>query len=499
MASNGDLADMEYLSPSFEPMSLTVPRLRSIFVEHNISFPASAKKSQLVDIFTRELVPRARTILAARERVRRTSRGITDMPSSQEGTANGAENDDDSSMPPPPPPSTKRKSRKSSRIPFDDGDSGTSGGTTSSSTKRSHKHPRSSDPGIDQGLDRRGSSARRKQKSLNTPLLKREELEDPAIQPSTRSSAFSDDNPFQSGSSPLAAIQNRRKSAISGADRRKSFSRRRKTEGIPSSGESSAKQEDGIVAPSTTKTFSVSASNVRNASMKQEQDDAVEAGEEFTPEETLELVEERTKSDEKGILYPNKKRARRSGLVPNSAPWVILTSLLFGYVLWFRQEKVQVGYCGIGRPSMALSDMQFPEWVSSLQPTCEPCPPHAYCYESLQTKCEKDFILRPHPLSLGGIVPLPPMCEPDGEKVRRVRAVADRAVEHLRDQNAKWECGTLRDENGKSVPTVEVDIQDLKSAVARKKRKGMSEEEFEDLWKEAIGEVMTRDEVVTQG
>ena len=113
----------------------------------------------------------------------------------------------------------------------------------------------------------------------------------------------------------------------------------------------------------------------------------------------------------------------------------------------------------------------------------------------METRCEQDFVLRPHPLALGGIVPLPPTCEPDGEKARRVAAVADRAVDELRDRNAKWECGTLVDEKGKSIPTSEVDTQDLKSAVAKKRRRGMSEAEFEELWKHALGEIMTREEV----
>ena len=499
MASNGDLDDMDYLSPSFDPTSLTIPKLRSIFVEHDISFPASAKKPQLIDIFTRELVPRSRKILAARERVRRTSKGITDMPSSQEGTVNGEQDDDTSSMPPPAlPHATKRKPRQTSRIMVDDGDSAPSGGRTSSSRKRSSKHARSSDTETDQRVDTQRSSPRRNRRSGSTPTLKVEEPDDPATRPPMRSSAFSDENPFQSGSSPLIATEARRKSAVSGGDRRKSLSKRRKTAGVPSTEESTHKKEDGILVPSS-KTFNIPTSRVRGTRIKQEPSDGLEAGEEFSPEETLELVRERARNGERDILPPRRKRPLKPSLVPKSAPWVILTSLLSGYALWFRQEKLAVGYCGVGRPSAALSNVQLPQWASFLQPTCELCPPHAYCYERMETRCERDFVLNPHPLSLSGIVPLPPTCEPDGEKARRVKAVADRAVEELRDRNAKWECGTLLDEKGKSVPTAEVDTQDLKSAVVRKRRKGMSEAEFEDLWNEAIGEIVTREDVISDG
>ena len=249
----------------------------------------------------------------------------------------------------------------------------------------------------------------------------------------------------------------------------------------------------------SSKTFNISPERARRARIKQETGDGLEAGEEFSPEETLELVRERARNGERDILPPRRKRPLKTGRVPRSAPWVIFSSLLSGYALWFRQEKFAVGYCGVGRPSTALSNVQMPEWASFLQPTCESCPPHAYCYEGMETRCQKDFVLNPHPLSLNSIMPIPPTCEPDGEKVRRVKAVADRAVEELRDRNAKWECGTLVDEKGKSVPTAEVDTQDLKSAVVRKRRKGMSEAEFEDLWKEAIGEILTREDVSSNG
>lgn len=259
------------------------------------------------------------------------------------------------------------------------------------------------------------------------------------------------------------------------------------------------KQEDGIVVPSA-KTFEVSSSSVRRPETKQESEGEVEAGEEFSPSETLELVRERAAAGEKDILPPRrKKRPQKASSIPGSAPWVILTTLLSGYALWFRQEKFETGYCGVGRPSTALSNVHLPDWADFLQPSCEPCATHAYCYEGMETRCEADFVLKPHPLSLGGLVPLPPTCEPDGEKFRRAKAVADRAVEELRDRNAKWECGTLVDEKGKSIPTAEIDGEHLKSTVAKKRRKGMSDAEFDDFWRHAMGEIANRDEMSSNG
>ena len=115
----------------------------------------------------------------------------------------------------------------------------------------------------------------------------------------------------------------------------------------------------------------------------------------------------------------------------------------------------------------------------------------------MQVRCDPDFVLQSHPLSLGGLLPLPPTCEPDGEKVRKVQAVAERAVEELRDRRAKFECGELTDETGKALPTVEIEEPQLKAQVSQKRRRGMSAAEFEELWKGAIGEVLSRDEVTS--
>ena len=246
----------------------------------------------------------------------------------------------------------------------------------------------------------------------------------------------------------------------------------------------------------SSNTFEVSFSRSKTGYVKDEPNDDFDVGEEFTPEEQLEMVRERAANGEVDILPPRRrKRPKPSSSLPKSAPWVILTTILSGYALWFRQEKLARGYCGMGRPDSALSNVQIPEWASILEPSCEPCPQHAYCYEEMETRCERDFVLKPHPLSLGGIVPIPPTCEPDGEKAQKVAAVANRAVEELRDRNAKWECGTLVDEKGKAASTAQVDTEDLKSAVAKKRRSGMSDAEFEDLWKPALGEIMTRGEI----
>ena len=499
MASISD-DELEYLSPSFDPSSLTVPRIRAILVSHDIPYPASAKKPQLIDIFTQELVPRSRRILAVRLRTQRTSRGIKDMPSSQEGTVSGDEEDTELMPPPPVPDTTRRKTRKSPRASTEDTtDDNSLPKRTPGTRKSTNKHPRTSDSEAGPEMDARKPQVRKTRRSDITPSLKLEEPESPPIRPSLGASAFSDENPFQSGSSPLASSENRRKSAGLNSDRRKSSSRRRRTEGVSNSDSTQVKQENGVKVPSA-KTFEIPIARLQKKSSKVEDgspDDA-DVGEEFTPEEQLELVRERAANGERDILPPRrKKRVQRSSGVSKSAPWIVIMTLITGYAAWWRREKIEVGYCGVGRPSTTLANVQLPDWASILQPQCEPCPQHAICYPDMVAHCEQDFVLKPHPLSLAGLVPLPPTCEPDGEKARRVKAVADKAVEELRERRAKWECGDLVEENGRAAVAVEIDEVDLKKEVSQKRRKGMSEAEFEDLWRGALGEIMGRDEVTS--
>ena len=429
------------------------------------------------------------------------------MPSSQESTVNGDDDVDDDSgaMPPPPVPDmSRRRSRNSVRIGTRDSSEDLMAAAeqplNSTSRRFSTKHARASDtelsaqPGVKRPLVRKT----RRSDVKPTSAVKVEGPESVG-QPSLEGSAFSYDNPFQSGSSPLSgntrsssAEKNRRSLGASG-ERRKS-SRRRRTEGIIAE-TSNFKQEDGVVVP-TSETFELPV--VKSHKRRAKVDDGIEAGEEFTPEEQADLARERAKSGDTHLVsLRRKKTPRGSTQISRTAPWVVILTLMTGYAAWWRHEKIETGYCGLERSSLlALNNVQLPEWANILQPQCEPCPQHAYCYTGLEARCESDFVLKAHPLSLGGLLPLPPTCEPDGEKVRKVKAVADRAVEELRERRAKWECGDLVDETGKAAPIVEVDEASLKKEVGKKRRRGMGEAEFEDLWKGAIGEIIARDEVV---
>ena len=483
---SAELDELDYLSPSFDPASLTVPKLRKILLTHEVEYPSSAKKPQLIQLFNENVVPQAKKILA-RAKTKRSARGIVDAPSSQVSAADEADAVEE------PKPKPKRAGRRTTTRQLEpEGEAPLIPSDPPSSRGRSVKHAQAPEVESEE-KPKKG----RPRKSVATPGVKEEDRDPASWHQYNDDSPFTNDNPFQSGSSPPPPIErgDKRRKTLDPEqkEKRKSTAGRRKTDGIKT-------EEDEHFKSSTSVTVEVPVSRIarkhKHEPEVEENGGIVEPGEEFTPEETLEL--ERTGANSNRAVVPARRArsTRGSGALKSAATALLIAGLAgFGYI--WRQEKLEVGYCGVGRPSESLAGIEIPDWAKVLQPQCEPCPPHAYCYANLRTVCEPGFVLQQHPLSLGGIIPLPPTCEPDGEKAKRVKAVADRAVEELRSRNAAFECGELTDADGKPAPSPEINEETLKATLSAKKRKGMSDEEFEALWEPVIGEILNRDEITS--
>lgn len=522
---------LDYLSADFDLNSLTVPRLRSILVNHDVPYPASAKKSQLIRILEDEVLPQAKKLLRERERVKRTSEGITDMGSRASSVASSFDEDADGagvreSLPPPPTPSSvstttgprRVRSTRSTRASTADDDEQNGPATPATSSRRSVARSESkpqyyrtdrghenATPVARSATTPRPSTARKTRRSEMTPSTEPEfPIQSQSTikpEPSDDNNVFTDENPFQSGSPQAAWEQPKLRSD----GKRKSKSRLSEITGFmdglrarKSETPTSLKQEDQGFA-STKSPFQFS--SPRMETYQEELEDYAEgsdgfAGEEFTPNEQLALEHEQAdRMYATPVHIP--RRPRKQGKLSKAAPWAVILSLFGGFAGWWRNEKVEIGFCGIGKPTWSLAETKVPEWAGVLEPQCEPCPPHAFCYPDFKALCEHDFILTPHPLSLGGLIPLSPTCEPDSEKARRVKSVADKAVEELRDRSAKWECGELTDD-GKEAKSPEISVSELKHEIGNKRRRGMSDSEFDDLWKGALGEVLGKDEVVSK-
>jgi len=479
-----------YLQPDFDPNSLTVPRLRSILVAHSVAYPSSAKKTDLINLFNNNVATQAKRLRTAQTNTKRSTRGIVDVPSSQSSVADPEEEEAEDVMPLETP--ARRTSRRTTRAATEDTVAATPRTTRASrqstappsTVKRTSRRQTVQDVEPEEEIPTTLAPPRTSRKSVSpalSPVLPAQNEEEEPKYYQGPESPFSRENPFQSGSSPPAAesksAERRRTTLGRAAEEEKPRVRepRRRTEGYRS-----ARQDDGVLVP-------VSKSKPAVA-VKQEEYENFAAGEEFAPEEQMEL--EQAQQSGTVVTRPRRRKQGSSG-VAKAAPWSILVALLGGIATVWRQEKLNVGYCGVGQPSTALAGVQIPDWASTLQPQCEPCPQHAYCYPNLETVCEPDFVLHPHPLSLHGLLPLPPTCEPDSEKVRKIKQVADFAVENgLRERNAKYECGEVK--------KPEITEEELKATVSAKRSKRMSDEEFNELWESALGEIIGREEVTSK-
>ncbi|EDU41275.1 conserved hypothetical protein [Pyrenophora tritici-repentis Pt-1C-BFP] len=473
-----------YYEDGVDPNKITVPELRSILLRHGVTYPSSAKKAFLVGLFIDAVLPQKSKVQRMLAQTKRSTRGIVDVPSSSASTADTDETEDETLV--APTPATRRISRRTTRGGTEDVDVPAPRAKTPSRAVPA-KHSRALEPDVDER-----PAARRTRKSV-TPAVKEPSPDPVAWHRNDAASPFTQENVFQTGASSPAvpdttARDRRRRTTGYGRERRRSDAHRRQTYQP-----SSQQLDEGISVP-TRRTFDVADPRVKQE--EDEEEDIVDAGEEFTPEEQLDLVRERAKSGEVDILPPRRRRqkAKATGRIKAGAGTILLTAVTVFAGVW-RQEKIDVGFCGVGRDATALAGVDIPSWAGQILPHCEPCPPHAQCYRGLKIKCDPDFIEKDHPLSLGGLVPLPPTCEPDSEKTRKVNGIANKAVEVLRKRKAQYECGEP-DAQGNLVESPEVSEKDLKQDMASRKSKSLTDQEFSELWDRAFPEVLMREEVV---
>lgn len=486
---------LDYLQSGFDPNTLKVAELRAILLENGVDFSFSAKKAQLVELFTQHITPNARTILNAHKGVKASSRGIVDVnldgtPSvvatprrtsrrtaSRMGTVDTEEEEET-----PRPArasrrsaSVKRASGKHARVP-----------ETDKSEIEDQEPPRSI-------RKTRSSSVRRsvipKAENSEAPpsKLKLENSEDD-------STVFSSHNPFQRGSSPVTRSSEwaDRRRAPAGGGKRRSVSVKRRTDFTPSERDSGYTPIGTMAVPSSKKLplsrLPSSKNDVKRKGIvkkeEEEEDYSLEPGEEFTPEETEEISRE-----------PGAPLRRRTGgqasPTGTSMLWAIILSLLVGYFMWWRKEKKEVGYCGLGKLDMQTYNS---DWTSLIRPQCEPCPQNAICKFNFEADCKDDYVLVPNQLSFGGLVPLPPTCEPDSEKLRRIAILSDEAIRVLRERAADVECGEASLGKGEEAGVSEAD---LRQVLYNLKAPGLSDAQFNELWRYALDDVSNREEVVS--
>ncbi|KAJ6781963.1 hypothetical protein PWT90_02028 [Aphanocladium album] len=178
----------------------------------------------------------------------------------------------------------------------------------------------------------------------------------------------------------------------------------------------------------------------------------------------------------------------------------LATVLLGAYLAWYRQEKIAVGYCGLGRPAKRLIRPNFavPDLFRPLvELACETCPEHAVCHSNFTVQCREGLHLTPHPLSFGGLVPLPPTCGP-GTRAQYVQAIIDDVMTEIRNRRAMYECGKPKKPGQGPVSSPAIPESELKAIVGQKSKKHTPRAEFGELWGAAIDRMTRQREVQVQ-
>ncbi|KAN0066093.1 inner nuclear membrane protein enriched at telomere/subtelomere region [Thecaphora frezii] len=199
-------SSQEYAAEGFDPTSLKMAQLRSILLQHGVAPPSTARKADLVAEFNRHVAPQAAALRSRDASVVASSSGIIDM---------RAQRTDDSSLE-NTPVKTPRKTRRSVAASRNQSEAPASPETASAAkaepevevpVKRRRGRPRKSAPAtVDAGEPASKEvsfeveeAAPQSQTEGKAGRLSRKNDDEPA---------FSDYNPFQSGSeaSPNAGV-----------------------------------------------------------------------------------------------------------------------------------------------------------------------------------------------------------------------------------------------------------------------------------------------------
>ncbi|KAF9090687.1 hypothetical protein BGX23_005805 [Mortierella sp. AD031] len=198
--------------------------------------------------------------------------------------------------------------------------------------------------------------------------------------------------------------------------------------------------------------------------------------------------------------YGTRSRRDREREGSNLGPLKFLFFMAFlSYGLWYRQTRMDIGFCTPSTstpPPTSIEPLTTQQRIVKwLYPTCIACPDHATCITpDSEPVCPPEYILRPHPLSFGNLLPLPPNCVLNKAQEYQSLQVADAAEKILHRRAGQEECRS----SSRPEPTAELlarqrfSIPELKSEIESLKDVRVSQEEFDQYWNLALNELYRR-------
>ncbi|SCV01325.1 LAMI_0G10770g1_1 [Lachancea mirantina] len=175
--------------------------------------------------------------------------------------------------------------------------------------------------------------------------------------------------------------------------------------------------------------------------------------------------------------------------------YLMLFTLFFG--LWYREERVRVGYCGhevnlptFQNPNNSAWLEDFENILAKHKPYCLPCPENAICYPYMKIKCRPGYVVTNSKASLFGLFPISDYCAKDSKKERMINEVVKKSLELLRTKNAQLDCGEGVDDVQSGM-----NEKELYSIFSESRAPWINNEEFDDLWVQVIEDLKNEPEI----
>ncbi|KAI9599300.1 Man1-Src1p-C-terminal domain-containing protein [Syncephalis fuscata] len=174
----------------------------------------------------------------------------------------------------------------------------------------------------------------------------------------------------------------------------------------------------------------------------------------------------------------------RPSLSTASFSWFSLVIVVMGFSLaanlvWYRHQKMQLGYCDTG---VVPPESKHSGLFGILQePTCILCPFHATCKDRQLEGCASGYLLQEHPLQQ--CWPFSATCVPDTKREVRVHELVQKSLQIIAERTGLIECGALKGLGHLSLTQLRDIVQQLDIG------KSMSSTQFDDAWSEATQEL----------
>ena len=218
--------------------------------------------------------------------------------------------------------------------------------------------------------------------------------------------------------------------------------------------------------------------------------------EKFTPELLKGVPKKSTQTKSRSILKTILKLLFKLVLLILTLILLVIPIVLG---LWYREQRVSVGYCGFERKCQTFHDI-YPtidqltyvdSALAKYAPNCIPCPENSICYPYMKIRCKPGYALQKSKLNLFGLIPMSDKCVKDDKRELLVKEMVQKSLEFLRTKNAELMCGESDDDIKSGISQ-----EDLYNIFSESRAPWIDDEEYEKLWQETLQDLQNEPEII---